>query len=340
LGSIDLNQIGKPYITKDLLFQEVSDENIFRYYIKDLQIGKIMHSPLREDKNPSFGVYVAKPQNELFYKDFALGAGDCIKFVSELLHLSYYEALSQIALDFGLENKYTLSKGLNKSPVKGVYNKSISKDYSLKSKVINVTAREWKQRDINFWKQFGISLKILEAYNVFPIKWLFINDEVYNVDRLAYAFMENKDDIITYKIYQPYSKYKWISNQDKSIHQGYKQLPDSGEMLIITKSRKDVMSLCAVMEIPAIGIQSESIIIKESVLQEYKDRFKKIYVLFDNDSAGITLAFRYKSLFNIPILVIPSKYGCKDFSDLVKKYGVEESKEIFKELIKYDKSNI
>ena len=70
---IDLNHINKPYLTKELLLREVSDENIFKYYIKNLEIGKSMSSPLRKDESPSFGVFFAKSHNELFYKDFKFG---------------------------------------------------------------------------------------------------------------------------------------------------------------------------------------------------------------------------------------------------------------------------
>ena len=332
MGLIDLNSINKPYLTKELLLSEVSDENIFRYYIKNLHIGKIMNSPLRKDIKPSFGVFLAKPQNELFFKDFRLGSGDCVKFVSELLNISYSEALNQIGIDFGLDNKYKLSNSL-KTPVQGVYNKSIERTYENIPKIINVTYRQWENHDIKFWEKFGITVKILEFYKVFPIKWLFINDNVYAVDRHAYAYQEFKDDILTYKIYQPYSEYKWISNHDKTVHQGYSQLPKTGDLLIITKALKDVMSLCAVMKIPSIGLQNETVMTKDSVIQEYKDRFKRVITLFDNDPAGITLAFRYNSTYDLPIILLPYKYGCKDFSDLVKKLGVDKAREILKELI-------
>lgn len=319
---IDLNHINKPYLTKELLLREISDENIFRYYIKNLEIGKSMSSPLRKDESPSFGVFFAKAHNELFYKDFKLGSGDCIKFVAELLNLSYSEALSQIAVDFGINDNYHCSKRL-KSTLNGVFIKSPETTYTQDSKVISVTYRDWENYDLKFWGKFGINVKILEFYKVFPIKWLFINDDVFPVDKFAYAYQEFKDNKLTYKIYQPYSKYKWINNHDKSVHQGYSQLPQKGELLIITKALKDVMSLCAVMKIPSIGLQNETVMTKESVINEYKDRFKKVFTLFDNDSAGITLAFRYNYTYNLPMLLIPYKYGCKDFSDLYKKYGAE-----------------
>lgn len=331
---INLNELDKPFITKDLLLKEVSDENIFRYYIKNLEVGKITNSPLRRDKVPSFGVYYARKYNQLFFKDFKLGAGDCIKFVSWLYKIPYNLALSQIAVDFDLDKKYKVDSSIKKSDIIGIFNNSTTHTYSKKTKIIAIEERSWEYHDLIFWERFGITLDILQRYNVYPVKFLFINENVFPVDKYCYAFEENKDDKITYKIYQPFSeKYKWISNHNRTIHQGYTQLPEKGDLLIITKSLKDVMSLCKVVNIPAIAIQSESLLIKDSVIVEYKGRFYTVLVLFDNDPAGITLSFRYKTKFNLPFIIIPYQYDCKDFSDLVKKYGVEESKKIFNKLI-------
>jgi len=331
-GIIDLNILGRPWITKELLFKEISDENIFRYYIKDLQIGRVTNSPLRRDRNPSFGVYYAKKHGELFYNDFKLGSGDCIKFVAELLGISYNKAISQIALDFNLDDKYNIDSSVKPSTVIGTLNKSTESSYSREQKTLNVTFRDWKKYDLDFWKSFGITLSILRAYNVFPIKFLFIDGEVYHVDKYAYAYLEEKDGEITYKIYQPFSKYKWMTNHNRTIHQGYCQLPKTGDILIITKSLKDVMSLCSVMQIPAIAPQCEHVLVKPEVMDEYKSRFKLVVALFDNDPAGITLSFRYKTKYEIPFILIPYRYDCKDFSDLVKKYGTLKSKEIFNEI--------
>lgn len=330
---LDLNELGKPYINRDRLFSEISDENIFRYYISKLEIGKIMRSPLRKDKVPSFGVFYASKYNQLFYKDFKLGSGDCIKFVSTLYNISYHEAISQIAKDFNLDNKYKLNFDRGRTQLIGEFKPSIDKTYKKVPKIIDISTRSWTNYDIVFWRSFGISISTLEAYDVHPVKYLFINNDIFPVDKYAYAYREYKDDKITYKVYQPFSVFKWISNHNKTVHQGYKQLPVSGNLLLITKALKDVMSLCDVTGIPSVGIQNETILIKSSVMDEYKNRFKQVMTLFDNDPAGITLAFRYKTLYGISFITIPYKYGCKDFSDLVKKEGIDKSKEIIRDLI-------
>ncbi len=152
----------------------------------------------------------------------------------------------------------------------------------------------------------------------------------------AYAYVEIKDGKVSYKIYQPLENKikKWINNANYTVHQGYTQLPDSGELLIITKSLKDVMSLHDCMGISAIGLQSESVMMKESVMEEYKNRFSKVICLFDNDEAGKKLSESFTVKYNIPHFFVPELPKVTDFSDLVKAVGIEEAVIIINNKIK------
>ena len=50
-----------------------------------------------------------------------------------------------------------------------------------------------------------------------------------------------------WRIYMPTkTKYRFLSNWSSSLIQGIRQLPITGDSLIITKSQKDVMSLCGI----------------------------------------------------------------------------------------------
>jgi hypothetical protein len=172
-----------------------------------------------------------------------------------------------------------------------------------------------------YWSQYNISKKTLSKYDVFPISHIFYNNRPFIAAEKAYCYIENKDDEISYKIYQPEESKikKWINNNKFSVHQGYRQLPKSGDLLIITKSLKDVMSIHDTSLIPSIGLQSETILIKDSVMEEYKNRFKKVICLFDNDKAGIKASENFSKKFNIPYILIPDyEEQIKDFSDLIK----------------------
>ena len=190
--------------------------------------------------------------------------------------------------------------------------------------------------DKNFWKSFGIKKSTLERFNVFPVSHVFYNGNAVKSAKYAYVYAEQKDDELTYKIYQPFEDKlkKWINNANYSVHQGYTQLPKSGELLIITKSLKDVMSLHDIIGVPAIGLQSESVMMKDSVMNEYKSRFKKVVCLFDNDDAGMKLSKEFSKRYNVPhFFVLPIK-NSKDFSDFVKNTTVNFSIEYFNKKIK------
>ena len=104
---IDLN---KEQLTKEKLREYVSDYDIFDHYISDMIIGKIRNSPIRKDVHPSFAIFYAQRNNMLMFKDQATGeTGDCIKYVMNYHGIDYYGALSQVAIDFGLDDRFICS---------------------------------------------------------------------------------------------------------------------------------------------------------------------------------------------------------------------------------------
>jgi len=320
-----------PYIEHNALFSRISQEQIFEYYIEEkFTLGRPISSPLRQDEIPSFVIIKANNGNILYY-DFATGeTGNPVRFVGNLFGVGYREALYKIACDFDVvTDVYNLTEEIAREKLPKIETKVIRRP-NLK---LSITSRKWEARDKYFWKSFGIRKSTLEKFNVIPIKYLFFNDRIVQCDRYAYAYKEVKDGYVTYKIYQPYSKkFKWINNTNRTVHQGYRQLPPTGDLLIITKSLKDVMSLYDVCEISSVGLQAESVKVKETVIQEYKKRFKKVYCLFDNDEAGIRLAQKFSSLYNIPLLTLPSDIG-KDFSDVVREVGKKRALNIMQELL-------
>jgi hypothetical protein len=160
-------------------------------------------------------------------------------------------------------------------------------------------------------------------FNVYSISGFYHNNYYLETPDLAFAYLEYKDNALTYKIYRPHASkaLKWRNNNPFGVHQGYMQLPSDGDLMIITKSLKDVMSLYEVVGIPAISVQSETCFMKSSVATEYKTRFKKVVSLFDNDFQGREQGDTYKRLYDIDPIFIPKLYNAKDFSDLVKFIG-------------------
>jgi 5S rRNA maturation endonuclease (ribonuclease M5) len=325
--NINLNSfVFNEQITRDDLFSAISQEDIYSFYIGEkIENGTKICSPLREDNVPSFSMFYHKHnRNILMFYDFATqDSGDAVIFVSKMFDLSYGDSIRRIVYDFKLSDvEVTAEK-------RQLYH---SKKVLQKEQVqIGVKRREWKQHDAQFWKSFGITKATLEFYNVMPVSFIFFTGNPVKVEKWAYAYLEYKDNRISYKIYQPYAprQYKWINNANYSVHQGYTQLPSNGDLLIITKSLKDVMSIRDVIGVPSVGLQSESVMMKDTVMDEYKQRFKKVVCLFDNDDAGKKLSQSFSDTYNIPHFFMPELKRVTDFSDLVKVVGKEKAKEEF-----------
>lgn len=331
---IDLNK-KKKLITKADILQKYNELEIFQKYITDpISLNKLILSPLRKEKNASFGFFLGEG-NEVCFKDFVLGAGDFIKFIMLKFGLSWFEALSKIACDLNMEDDFICRK-YDKTNF-SVSNKSYPTKEDLITKYtgyyLGKRKREWKAHDTLFWAQFGISLETLKKFKVEAIDFIFVGDNVFPAEKYTYCFIEVKDGIETYKIYQPYSeKFKWMNNHDNSVWQGWTQLPNNGDELIITKSLKDVMALYE-LGYNSISLQSENIIPKRHVFEQLNKRFKDIILLYDNDfdsetNWGKLFGEKLSTELGITECYIKDEYKCKDVSDLIKKYGKKEAKEI------------
>ena len=100
--------------------------------------------------------------------------------------------------------------------------------------------------------------------------------------------------------------------------QGAKQLPKSGDFVVVTKSLKDVMSLYE-FGIPAIAPNSENLFLTEAQYDKLRLKYNEVYLLYDRDLPGVRSANKIRKKFkDLKVLLVPK---VKDFTDYVKKYG-------------------
>jgi hypothetical protein len=311
-------------ITLESILSKVTEYDIYRFYIgSNFDIGKIMSSPFRTDKNPSFGIFKSSKTSALLYKDLANGStGNCIKFVQELFNITYKKALAKVKNDMANNNLTISTKGV-----------TVKEEYKYTETILSVRKKNFCKIDDEYWGQFSLNRDDLRHFNVFPIHEYWINDIVqpwgYKYDNPGYAYqIYNK-----YKIYKPLEskKYKWVSNCGMCDLQGYEQLPYKGDLLIITKSLKDVMVLHK-LGYSAIAPQGENHHIPEKVMVDLENRFTKIIVFYDNDEAGITGANKISKRYNLSTIFIPEGEP-KDISDYTKKHGLDKSEELLIRLI-------
>lgn len=329
-----------PLPTAEYILSNISDYQIFKFYFPDYDFKGNTSSPLRKDDVPSFSIFYSEKYNKLLFYDHATkDKGDCFVFVSQLYRINYFEALCKICIDFGLADVSLPTEFKGNTIKKKVPRKDI--DYSTINKkiFIRVKTKEYNKEEILWWSNQGISLETLKKYNVFSVKRIFINSWVINPS-FSFGYLEAKDYIYTWKIYSPLDKEnKWINNADKSVIQGFSQLPKTGETLIISKSLKDSMSIIENNNIYSCSIQSESGDIKPTVMQELKQRFNTIYLLMDNDKAGLKYGHELSQKHNIiPIFIPNSKW--KDYTDMYKAIGKYYSIKVLNKIIKNAKSNI
>jgi DNA primase len=141
-----------------------------------------------------------------------------------------------------------------------------------------------------------------------------------------------------YKIYFPFRKEKrFITNTNSGILQGFDQLPETYDFLIITKALKDVMCLNS-LGVPAVAPQAEGNIIPKELIQLLKPRFNNIYSLLDFDYAGIKSANRLRREENIEALFLTNgrfntlNYGAKDPAEYLKINGVDNTMNLIKDI--------
>ena len=314
-------QTKQPEITLDWILSKVTEYEIYAKYIGEFKVGMIYNSPFRKDKNPSFGIFYSKRTHQLLFKDHGTGeCGNVIKFVQLYTgKTEYKDILKDIVSKLNITNNTKLNH---------------SKEYKQPTEtIIGVVRQDFTEADKQYWSQFNIDLETLKKYDVNSIKYYLCNGIVkgiYKPENPIYAYKVYNN----FKIYRPLAdKYhKWRNNLTEYDIQGYKQLPEKGDILIITKSLKDVMCLCK-MGIPAVSPASESTFIPNIALEDLKKRFKRIIILFDRDKAGCKYLRKISQETSLEPMLIHKKFQAKDISDAIKLNGFETIKNWIKKEI-------
>ena len=90
--------------------------------------------------------------------------------------------------------------------------------------------------------------------------------------------------------------------------------------------------------INAVAPSSESTFCSEKQIEEFKNRFKHIIVMYDQDKAGKHNMYKIRLKYpELDFFVIPSYLKAKDFSDLRKLYGEEKTKKLLNQCLNYFK---
>lgn len=308
----------KSYPDLQNVLSKLSEVSIAQRYLGITKLPCVISSPLRNDKKPSFGLFSFDGE-KVRYRDFATGAsGSIIDLLMLMWNLSYQDTVFKLGVDAGLINQNNI-----------IVNKIIPKDNDVipvnkeKSK-IEVKIRKWKDHDIKYWESYGIPLDFLQYAEVYPISHKIITKGnkkfAFVADKYAYAYIERKEGKVSIKVYQPFNQrgFKWNTSTDSSVISLWTKVPQQGEILCICSSLKDALCLWANTGIPALATQGEGYNMSNTAIQNLKQRFKKIYILFDNDKPGLEDGKKLAEQTGFTNIVLPKDYGAKDISDLYK----------------------
>lgn len=320
-------------ITKEEILSKISEYQIFKYYCHNFQeLDKSFLSEFYYDTKPSCRIYITN-NNNLYYKDFGTGEHlSCFDYICKKYNITYYECLRVIANDFKIkELKVNISPNLILS--NDAVN--IAPKPRIKSR-IEIVSQNFTSTDYDYWKQFCIPLKMLEEYNVFSTKFVYLYTSKgstvfeYKKSNPIYAYRFTGYNKYSYKIYFPKAdkQHKWLFNGGtKDDIEGLYQLEMSGQLLILTKSLKDVMCM-RLFGLNAISLQGEANKLESELVKKLLRRFDKIIVNYDNDEQGIKSAASLCREYGFDSFVFDES---KDLSDLIKDKGIDFAKNVLEE---------
>lgn len=321
---------------KDEILNKITQEQIYQYYFPE-EIDMRTHyvNPTRlDDTRP--GCTFKYLGDTLMFVDFANNPThmDCFKFIQKYYNLNFYDVLVQISKDFNLHvhKPETLFENNELDPLLIPRKEIILEKVNKIDTIIKVITQAFNVNDLEYWEQFGITLGTLQLYDVKSCYEAWINGFKYHRYKDSdpmYRYRE-KDK---FKIYRPFAnkRYKWRTNMAGGLLEGWDQLPKTGNIVFVTKSRKDVMTLYEAGH-AAVSVRAESSIVSENAANLLNERFEKIYSWFDNDDAGIMYSKKQSLKYNWESVQIPIHFP-KDPSDFVKKYSIKELNNLINNVI-------
>lgn len=294
--------------------KDVPNTWIFEHYLNlhgKLTGGNlVIKSIFNNEKTPSMSIYFK--DGEYKFKDFSSSYGGTgIDLVMHMYHLSYTQAVDRILRDY---EKYLQSGNKYETPELTIEDKYKVKEY---------VTRPWNEADANYWLQFGINSKILEHFNVMPLKSFTMakgSEEITINRNCTYGYFTKDKEL--YKIYQPGNKSKKFIKV-KDYIQGSDQLQNC-KYLVICSSLKDAMAFKALgfKGVDVIAPDSENTIIPKEYIEKMKAKYLKVCTLLDNDSPGLKAMINYQELYGLPYVHLNLE---KDLADSVRDHGVRNT---------------
>jgi len=304
------------YITPKYLLSKINQSDIWSYYTGLIpETSGLYKNPARYDPNP--GCRFFEQSGYWWLCDFARDKKvyNCFTVLKEMYNISYPKVLDMVYEDF-LGN----GKQIDYKPQFIYTPKEIKVERTIECKI-----QQFTKQDIEYLKSFYLNSEIVNRHKVYSIA-------LYWIDGVIKYSYRNSDPCLGYfeegkwKLYHYRRKdFRFVSNINSSMLQGHEQLTYTHENLIITKSKKDVMVYDR-LSFEAVAPHSEYLSKWSYHVPLLKEKYKNIYLNFDNDEAGKEASAKVLEEFPFMIpLFIPEESGEKDISDYIRHYGIEQT---------------
>lgn len=309
--------------SRQRILEEYSDEVFHLFFRSDFVLGAYYNSPLRaEDSSPSFNIFESSNNRILLFKDWGGKTGNCIDFVMAKENCSFVEALQLINVQLTKKESVKISNTR-------VYKVDSEEDIKFFLNVDKFGKHTYTQTDIWYWEVLHKTpLPIVRKNRVYSVKEIRVNNNCFIVathKSPIYVFVEVVDTKHYYTLYAPFrAEKKWLKNirgvATKAIG-GLHLLPGYGKELIITKSVKDRIILYN-LGFNVVSTQGEDIDIDKEILDNLKERFTDVYVLYDNDynkivNVGKLMGDKYQKLWGVKRILIPEEVKATDVGELI-----------------------
>ena len=271
-------------------------------------------------------------------------SGDCFWLVSRIygydLRSDFVQVMKQISHDLSLglydDDEEILRQALIEisREEKGHTDTTSATTGVLNPRPFCYSTLAWDKTTLQYWESYDITQEVLERYGVLAIDDF---SSYSREDRFYTIRWDNDTPIYAYnlgsalKLYRPQGgglKFMYAGRVPKPYIFGLSQLPEEGDLLIITGGEKDVLTLAS-RGYSAICFNSETKSVGDDTIGELVGRFAHIAVLYDMDETGIRSSkamVERHSAYDLKRLELPlsGKKSNKDISDFFRNGGKED----------------
>lgn len=319
-------KINKPIDLRKLIFEKVSQEQIFRYYYPyKFTLNQRCLSCFQKENHPSMIIGTKSQSGDIIFKCFnSKHQGDCISFVMQLHDLDYLDALEKIAQDFGLKDS---SNTKYEQIIKELPKTTVIKQK--KAPDIVVATRQFNREELSYWNDYYQDIEDLKRENVYVPRKIWINRNLIELKSTELTFCYYYPEIDKWKIYKPLvaKERKWFTNVNFDYIENIENVIHCPKVLI-SKSKKDKMVLDKALNFTClITTQAEDITCFNEHSIEVLKTCKEVYTVYDNDLKGKTASWALTTNYgwkhcNVPDRLL--KEGISDFADFAKFKGIEK----------------